>query len=200
MTFTNAGKAGTALFVGVVQFGIFLIVAEALYPGYSVSQNYISDLGATCDSTCKFVQPSSTIFNVSIILLGLLLLVSAYFFFKAFATKVLPVTIGIAGISLVGVGTFTEATGVFHLIFSFLTFLFIGVSALVAYRFQRSPMSYFSVIAGIATLLALVLYVSKIYLGMGPGGMERMVVYPVLLWAIGFGGHLMAVEERPART
>jgi hypothetical membrane protein len=200
MTFTNVRKAGTALFVGVVQFGFFLIVAEALYPKYSVSQNYISDLGATCNPSCTFVQPSSMIFNASIIIMGVLALVSAYFFMKAYATKLLPALIGIAGISMVGVGTFTEATGIFHSIFSLLTFVFIGLSAIAAYKFQRKPMSYFSVMAGVVTLLSLVLYVSQNYLGLGPGGMERMVVYPVLLWAIGFGGHLMAMEEKPMTT
>jgi len=28
-------------------------------------------------------------------------------------------------------------------------------------------------------------------MGIGPGGLERMMAFPVLLWAIGFGGHLM---------
>jgi hypothetical protein len=54
-------------------------------------------------------------------------------------------------------------------------------------------MSYFSLGAGVMTLVATVLYVNGIYLGLGPGGMERMVVYPVLLWSIGFGGYLMAI-------
>jgi hypothetical protein len=26
---------------------------------------------------------------------------------------------------------------------------------------------------------------------LGKGGMERMIAYPMLLWAIGFGGHLI---------
>ncbi|MCX9076244.1 MAG: hypothetical protein OIN88_16610 [Candidatus Methanoperedens sp.] len=42
------------------------------------------------------------------------------------------------------------------------------------------------------TLAALVLYGSDIYLGLGPGGMERMIAYPVLLWGTGFGGYLMS--------
>ena len=34
---------------------------------------------------------------------------------------------------------------------------------------------------------------------MPEGGMERMVVYPVLVWSIAFGGHMMALED-PAKA
>jgi len=32
---------------------------------------------------------------------------------------------------------------------------------------------------------------------LGAGGMERMIAYPALLWVIGFGGHLMGLEDNP---
>ncbi len=89
--------AGSALFVGVVQFGIALLLAEATYPGYSVSTNAISDLGATCKSgVCQIVQPSSTIFNSSIVLLGLLVLLTSYYLHKAFKMRPLTIFIAIA--------------------------------------------------------------------------------------------------------
>jgi hypothetical protein len=53
------------------------------------------------------------------------------------------------------------------------------------------------VLLGLATLVAMVLFASNTYLGLGAGGMERMIVYPVLLWSIGLGGHMMAIEEKP---
>ena len=56
-------------------------------------------------------------------------------------------------------------------------------------------MSYLSIILGLATLAALFLFVGGINLGLGVGGMERMIVYPALLWAVGFGGHMMATED-----
>jgi hypothetical protein len=34
------------------------------------------------------------------------------------------------------------------------------------------------------------------YLGLGVGGMERMIVYPILIWMIGFGGGLIALPEK----
>ena len=50
MGLTDAQKAGVALFVGVVQFGLFEMVAEFVFPGDSVSANRISDLGPPCGS------------------------------------------------------------------------------------------------------------------------------------------------------
>lgn len=190
-----ARLAGSALFVGVLQFGISLLLAEVTYPGYSVATNAISDLGATCkNGACLIVQPSSTIFNSSIVILGLLVLLTSYYLQKAFRMRLLTIFLAIAALSMVGVGIFPETTGSLHSIVSFLTFFFIGLVAIAAYRVQRAPLSYLSVILGIITLIAMVLYGSGTYLGLGAGGMERMIVYPVLLWSLGFAGSLIARE------
>jgi hypothetical membrane protein len=52
--------SGALFFIAATQFVLCLIIAEALYPGYSVSNNYISDLG---------VGPSAIVFNASVFLL-----------------------------------------------------------------------------------------------------------------------------------
>lgn len=198
MTLSNPAKAGTALFAGAVQYSIGLILSEIYYPNYNVSTNTISDLGANCSTSgCVINQPSSIIFNSSVALLGLLVLAGAYYLQKAFHWKPATVMIGFAGIGALGVGFFPETTGVWHSLFSLIVFLFAGLSAVVTARFQRRPMSYFSVILGLATLLALVLYVGGNYVGLGAGGLERMVAYPVLLATIAFGGHLMAMDNSP---
>ncbi|HEV2226658.1 MAG TPA: DUF998 domain-containing protein [Nitrososphaerales archaeon] len=196
MTLSNAAKAGMALFAGAVQYSIGLILSEIYYPNYNVSLNTISDLGANCSTSgCVINQPSSIIFNSSVALLGLLVLVGAYFLQRAFHWKPATVMIALAGIGALGVGFFPETAGVWHGLFSLIVFLFAGLSAVVTARFQRRPMSYFSVVLGLATLVALVLYVGGNYVGLGPGGLERMVAYPVLLATIAFGGHLMAMND-----
>lgn len=195
MALSNASKAGVAIFVGAVQFSIGLILAEIYYPNYNVSTNYVSDLGANCTpSPCLMNQPTSTIFNSSIVLLGLTILVGAFFLQRAFHWKPATALIAIAGVGALGVGLFPETTGVWHGIFSLIVFLFAGLSAVVTARFQKKPMFYFSILLGFVTLGALFLYVGSIYLGLGPGGMERMIVYPALLWSLAFGGHLMAMD------
>ena len=63
------------------------------------------------------------------------------------------------------------------------------------YKVAKAPLSYFSAAAGVITLLAIVLYGTDTYLGLGQGGMERMIVYPVLIGGLAFGGYLMAIGE-----
>ena len=210
MALSNAAKAGVAIFVGAVQFGILLIVAEIYYSAhgvlntsgsgnttgyaYSVSVNFVSDLGATCRSSCT-IPPSAWLFDISNAVLGLLILVGAYFLQRAFTWKPATGLLALAGIGALGVGLFPETAGILHTIFSFIAFLFAGLSAVVTSKFEKKPMSYLSIILGLATLAALFLFVGGINLGLGVGGMERMIVYPALLWAVGFGGHMMATED-----
>jgi hypothetical protein len=37
-----------------------------------------------------------------------------------------------------------------------------------------------------------------ITLGLGMGGIERMIAYPILLWGLGFGGHLASQHQETA--
>lgn len=189
-------RAGTCIFVGTAQFAFFFVLAEIYYPGYDVSANFISDLGATCRSgVCKFVQPSSDIFNVSIVLLGLSLLFAAYYLLNGSESKALPFFEALAGIGAMGVGIFNESFGSAHVFFSALTFVAAGIQALLVFRVSKPPFSVFSALAGLVTLAATVLYATDTYLGLGQGGMERMVVYPVLIAGVAFGGYLMALGD-----
>lgn len=189
-------KAGTVLFLGIGQFAFFLILAEIYYPGYDVSTNFISDLGATCKGgTCRFVQPSSDIFDVSMVLLGVALLFTAYYVWKGSGSRSLPAFEALAGVGAMGVGIFNESFGGAHVFFSALTFVAAGIQALLVYKVAKPPYSYFSGFTGVVTLAATALYASDTYLGLGQGGMERVVVYPVLVSGIGFGGYLMALGD-----
>jgi hypothetical protein len=58
----------------------------------------------------------------------------------------------------------------------------------------RPPLSHFSVGLGIVSLVAIVLLVTQQDLGIGKGGMERMVAYPIFIWALGFGGSLIGAK------
>ncbi len=186
--------AGVFLFIGAIQFVLGMLIAEFLYPGYSASMNYISDLGATCRTTCIIHQPSASIFNTSISLLGVLALVSSYFIWREFHNRSISLLLGLSGIGMVGVGLFPETAGIIHLIASFIAFFFGGLSAIATYKLVKAPFAYLSVLMGMISLIALALFISEIFLGLGPGGMERMIAYPLLLWVIGFGGNLMSSE------
>ena len=187
-------RAGTILFLGTGQFAFFFSLAEIYYPGYSVSFNTISDLGATCSNgVCEFFQPSSDIFNSSIVLLGLSLFLFAYYLWKGSGSKSLSIFEFFSGIGAVGVGVFNESYGGAHVFFSAFIFFSTGIQALLVYKVAKPPFSYASAVAGLITLVAIVLYGTHAYLGLGQGGMERMIVYPALIQGIWFGAYLMAL-------
>lgn len=189
-------RAGTLIFVGTGQFAFFFALAEIYYPGYDVSVNTISDLGATCNgAVCTFFQPSSDIFNTSIVLLGVLLIFAAYYLFRGSGSGLLALFEALSGVGAIGVGVFNESFGVAHIFFSAFTFFSIGIQAILIYGVTKPPISYISVLTGVVTLAAILLYGTGTYLGLGQGGMERMIVYPVLIGGIAFGGYLIAVGQ-----
>ncbi len=193
-------RAGTLLFIGTGQFLFFFSLAEIYYPGYDVSTDPLSDLGAACrGGVCTFVHPSSEIFNATTALLGLILILSAYYFWKGSGSGAYPLFVALAGVGALGVGVFNESYGEVHVFFSALTFVSAGIQALLVYRVASAPFYHFSAFAGVVTLVATLLYGTETYLGLGQGGMERMVVYPVLVSAIAMGGHLMGRGEVGSR-
>ena len=82
--------------------------------------------------------------------------------------------------------------------FSGAAFYLFGIMALAGVGVLRKPMSYFSLALGVMTLVSVTLFLigwlsdSSFTLGIGEGGMERMAIYPVLIWLLGFGGNMMA--------
>jgi len=178
--------AGTLVLVGAAQFIVSMVVAETLYSGYSVADNYISDLG---------VGPSALIFNSSIFLFGLLVVIAAYLIWRGAGAKIVAVLFFIAGIGVMGVGVFTENAGAIHGVVSMIAFLFGSLSAIAAYKLEKTPLNYISVIMGLIGIIAMVLFVTQNYLGLGAGGMERMIAYPEVLWAAVFGGYMIGSEN-----
>src|SRR5205807_1064808 len=161
--------AGLFLLVGTTQFAIGMIIAEAVDPSYSVSTNYISDLG---------VRAGAVIFNTSIILLGITILATSWLLLRAFKDPILMIPVLLAGVGAVGVGVFTEAFGFLHTIVSFITFLFAGLSAILAFLILRPPLSYVSLFLGFGSLAALGLLILNNCLGIVTGGVERGTVSP----------------------
>lgn len=175
---------GLVLFLGAAQFSVGLMAAAARTPGYSIANDTISALGT---------QEGAIVFNLSIVLLGILVVASAYFVRSVWPTRVLPLLLALAGIGALGVGVFPADTPIqgVHGAFALLVFLSSNVAAIYAARVLPTPLRQVSVVLGAIGLVALALFLSGIYLGIGIGGMERMIVLPVLAWSLGFGGHLM---------
>ena len=198
MMYSEGKVAGILFIAAATQFVLGLTISEALYPDYSISDNYISDLG---------VGPSSIIFNSSIFLLGLLLIIGIFYLRHISNFRIVNILLLLMAVGAMGVGVFTEEYRVAHGAVSFIAFLFAGLSALASYKALQKPISIISIILGAISLGALFLYSagfvtsgsltsnivydSNFYLGLGPGGMERMIIYPTLMWITGLGGHLV---------
>jgi len=179
--------AGMFFFIAALQFVVGLLVSESLSPGYNISVNYISDLG---------IGPSAVIFNVSVFLLGALMLCGIFLLQRAFHNKVFTVFLLLDAVGAMGVGIFPENLEPMHSLSAFLIFLFGGVSTLYSSRLTKMPFSLISIILGVWSLVASSLFATQQYLGLGVGGMERMIVYPVLMWTFVFSGYLCACSER----
>jgi len=181
-----------------------IITAEIFYPpGYSTSANDISDLGSTRPPNSVIHQPSAVIFNTTMIVTGLMILIGVYFVQKVYKKPLANIPLGLLGLGIFGVGIFPGNVAPWHGLFSLLTFFSGGIAAVSSSKIVIPPFSYIGVIFGTITLFGLF---SAIFFGnpfipiLGSGGAERWVAYPIVLWLIGFGGYLLgtqsAIEEK----
>ncbi len=176
--------AGVIFFVAIAQFILAMLLAEVRYPGYSVSGNYISDLG---------VGSTAFIFNTSIIILGILLIAGA--FLTRNVSRAFAIIMILAGIGAMGVGIFPETTGSPHVYSSLIVFSMGSIAPIPLLIKIRNALSISWVILGALGFVSLVLFATHQYLGLGHGGMERFIVYPDLLWGMAFGGWLVGNTE-----
>lgn len=196
----RARQAGAVLLLGSVQFIGAMIAVQLKYPGYSDLSNYISDLGG------KTASQWAVVFNASVILLGLLALLATVLLLPAFGRK-LSRTLGlgffaIAGIGAVMVGVFPEPSrylsGNIHSISSDIAFIGSGLSLIILPLAMLRDTRWegyraFTFLMGAVTLIAIVLFSVNAWGALGPGGLERVIVAPILLWAIVVGIHLLSL-------
>ncbi|MGD6933439.1 MAG: DUF998 domain-containing protein [Candidatus Bathyarchaeia archaeon] len=191
---SNKTKAGLLFFAGPTQFILAAIICEALYPGYNLGQQAMSDLGSW-----TLVGSTAAIFNVSTVLLGITIVAGALLVRKYLKNRFFIGLLIIAGIGNAGVGVVTEDIfGPVHLIFALAFFISWAAAAILSFKFLKSPFSCASAVLGVFSLVAFVVSLlagkpgSVFNIGIGFGGIERLIVYPLFLWTIGFGGYLLA--------
>ena len=123
---------GLLMLLGALELLFLVHLAEILYPNYSVSQNFISDLGVG-------PQPSNAIFTIAIIVFGLLIMTSVYLLGGP-AWEV-PILVFLSGIGTIGVGIFNEHWGDIPLVFAAIAFGLGAMAALVSPCFADPPPS-----------------------------------------------------------
>jgi hypothetical membrane protein len=192
---TDLRLGGALLTIAGVTILMGIITAEALYPNaYTTGGSEISDLGGTRPPNSLIFQPSATIFDVSMAVIGILVIAGSWFVHQVFGRRSVTIPMTALGIGALGVGLFPGNTGAAHQIFAMVTFIAGGVAAVSAARVTTAPFRFVSLFLGAASLATLI---TTMLLGdgspiafLGIGGIERWIVYPVILWVIAFGGYL----------
>jgi hypothetical membrane protein len=194
VTLERLRLAGLSFLVLGAGFVTVVVLAAAMVPGYDFRGAAISDLGT--------VPETALLFNASLVLVGVLNLAGGYLFYRAHGKRWLLAAYTLAGLGAVGTGLFPLDTGGLHGPFALLAFLFFNVQALGTASRLRGVMRGLSVVAGGVGLVFVVLMAlgdagnAAAFGPIGDGGTERMIVYPVMLWLVAFGGYLIAKSER----
>jgi hypothetical membrane protein len=192
MDYDNKRVVGLLFVVAVVQYILAVVISEAVYSGYSAGQQMLSELG-----DWSLAGNNAAIFNGSALLWGIFLIAGAYYIQQIFKNRIFTSLLAISGVGgVVSAVVSLNISFEVHSMFGLVAFVFGAAAAIMSYKFVKSPLSYVSVVLGAVTLLATLLFMlgqgnSVFYLGLGLGGIERFVVYPLLLWMLGFGACLI---------
>ena len=205
-------KAGAILWIFCLHYFVAEAVAIHGWPGpYSLSLNYISDLGAVgCDAPASglagptqiLCSPLHALMNASFVLQGLLIAGGAALLRPLFPkggswTGALWL-IGASGVGVFVVGLAPEdASPGPHFLGAVENFLCcnagmtaIGLAMLSSGRATRAAgLVAFSL--GAIGLIAFGFLAMRTYHGLGVGGMERVTAYPFPLWLAGMGARLL---------
>jgi hypothetical membrane protein len=135
--------------------------------------------------------------NASFIILGLTMALGSVFIHRSFrgrwATAGLA-SMAVSGMGVVMVGLFPEnSVSPLHGLGAAIPFVLgnAGIVILGCSLDLPARLRLYSVLSGSLALLALVSYATSHYLGLGEGGIERVVAYPQTLWLIVIGLHML---------
>jgi hypothetical membrane protein len=190
----GARVAGVLLFLMAAQFMTVIMLAANMAPNYDFVGGAISDLGS--------IPETALLFNVSLLIVGALNLTAGYLLYRAHEKTWLFGLFAVAGVGAVGASLVPIGTSGLHGLFALVAFVFFNLEALGAATIVRGPMRWVAIVAGVIGLAFSVLMVvgdagnPAVFGPIGHGGAERMIVYPVMLWLLGFGGYLMAGDHR----
>jgi hypothetical membrane protein len=194
VAFAPRTLAGVCFFALAAQFMTVIMLAAAMVPGYDFRAAAISDLGV--------FPETALLFNVSLVAAGVLNLAGGYFFYCSHGKRWLLAIFSLAGVGAIGAGLFTLDTGGLHGLSALLAFVFFNVQALGSATRLGGVMRALAVIAGVLGLLFVVLMAlgdggnTAAFGPIGHGGTERMIVYPVMLWLVAFGGYMLGEGKR----
>lgn len=203
---------GPLFWILAVQYMIVqVVVASAWINGYDWKNNFISDLGNTVCGTyggLYVCSPLHALMNLSFIIFGLTMAIGSVLIYTEFERTKLSLAaflmMSFAGLGTILVGLFPENTiGQLHMLGAFLG-LGVGNMSIVilsvALKRVHSLFRIYSLLSGLISIVALVLFLLHVYGDLGRGGMERLVSYPFAIWMILFGLYMSAVRIKARRA
>ncbi|MHB8566441.1 MAG: DUF998 domain-containing protein [Nitrososphaerales archaeon] len=203
--------AGILFSLGGLLFILLTTASESLYPNFSMLNNAMSDMAAV--GTRTFPIEETAIFGVAITWI-----VGAYLLYRTNGRKGFMIVNALAGTGFLLAGLSPENFNIaVHSIGALLAFPFGAAAAILSYNVIRTSFRYFSICLGSLSVAATLVtflgqkivgpcgtcvgktpgYVQSLtQLGLGLGGWESMIIFPLLIWLIGFGSYLMATSSR----
>lgn len=174
------------IFVGSVQWLMMILISESFHPDYNSSLHYVSTLG---------VGTTALIYNTSILLFGLSLVISSIILYKTLDAKLFTSLLLVTGLFIIGVGVFPENSRPMHGYVTAFAFIFAVSLPIISFKMLNRPFFYLSIIIGLIILTLLIIFFPYLglpaestitILGLAKGTMERLVIYPLLIWMLSF--------------
>jgi hypothetical membrane protein len=205
-------RLGAALYVASIQYFLAqLLVARRWSPPYSLARNTISDLGNTACGRYGgrlVCSPLHGVMNASFVVLGAAMVAGSALIWSGHgrgggAGRAAAAGLGLMGASGAGVvlvGLFPEnSVPALHGTGAGLSFVLGNLGVIVVgWAFPR-PLRIYSAASGVVALAALGCFVGGRYLGLGEGGLERVVAYPQTAWLIVIGLYLLRAPQLSKR-
>ena len=186
------------LLAAAALLGAQLVAQTGWHGTYSWANNNISDLGnVTCgpwgDNHRYVCSPLHAWLNASMILYGALLASGA------FLLRLTPLVAAAAGWIIAGVVP-ADVNENLHVLGAVLI-IAAGNGGLILVLRSRlpSPLRMSAVVAGSSGLVAMVLFLSGHYLGLGMGGMERVAAFALPVWTIAAALHALMSSRADER-
>lgn len=201
MNCDNKTSSGLLLALGAAQFLTMMMLLESIAPGYSMHDNAISDLGTIPETEVWFAL---TLFTI-----GLTNLFAGWFLLRMWQDQGLFVVFALGSLGAMGAALIPlDSPSGLHGAFALLAFLFMNLEAIMVGLKLSGGLRGISIGAGVIGLVFMVMMMLvdagclDVSGGIGHGGVERMIVYPTLIWMIVFGGYLLAnpTLERPQKA
>lgn len=197
-----------------VQFFVAQVIVQAAWTTpFSLTDNYISDLGNTecanypVGGAAYVCSPLYMVMNLSFFLQGVIIIAGTLFgmpLLRRGVAKIVVVTLLLlTGLGMLGVSVFPENvnndwhvySAALQFITGNLTLIVVGLSDIVPGLLRRHRAV--SIVLGVAGLAATALFPFGYHLGLGIGGMERIAAYTFPVWLICAGFFIVTRDRKP---